>query len=165
MLAFFVILFTAAGGSVVCLSAAPAFRSLTPGRQDSDPILRFGFILAVYGLIAVGLVGALPGALAMQRTALVFALLCVGGLVGEISRTGSTTTLPTMDRGGEAVGVSTKPLSPRLSFALMTVLDLAFAVLLFGQGLIDIVPPHSASTPHAQVLEPIVVVAQRNSRF
>src|SRR5882724_5256162 len=120
-----------------------------PGRGTSagsaphaDPVLAFGFTLASYGAISLVLVSALPGALALERTCLAFAVLCVGGLLSEISSTTSTasTEPPTLD-GEEDAPAERSPLSPRLSLTLALMLNLAFAVVGSGQGLIQIVPP------------------------
>ena len=138
-----------------------------PGRGTSaasaphaDPVLAFGFTLASYGAISLVLVSALPGALAMERTCLTFAVLCVGGLLSEISST-TTTKSPTLD-GDDEAPVLREPLSPRLSLTLALMLNLAFAVVSAGQGLIQIVPPPKAvSVSRSQEMEPIIVVARR----
>ena len=116
MLEFLVLFSLAAVGSLVRLWAdlvlkfvARKSRSETvatgPGRGASaasapqgDPVLAFGFTLACYGAISLVLVSALPGALALERTCLVFAVLCVGGLLNEIS---STTTIKAPAHDGD----------------------------------------------------------------
>ena len=175
----FLVLFSlAAMGSLVCLWAnlvlkfvARKSRSETvatgPGRGASaaaapraDPVLAFGFTLACYGAISLVLVSALPGALALERTCLAFALLCVGGLLSEISST--TTTRPPALDGDEDAPAQREPLSPQLSLTLALMLNLAFAVVSAGQGLIQIVPPPKAVTVNrTQEMDPIIVVARR----
>jgi len=178
VLEFLVLFSLAAVGSLVCVWAdlvrgfvARKSRSETvatgPGRGASaasaphgDPVLAFGFTLACYGAISLVLVSALPGALALERTCLVFAVLCVGGLLSEISNT-TTTKVPSID-GDEDAPAEREPLSPRLSLTLALMLNLAFAVVSAGQGLIQIVPPSKAvAVSRAQEMEPIIVVARR----
>jgi hypothetical protein len=132
----------------------------TESARPADPVTTFGFILISYGIIALALTTALPGPLALERTGLTFALLCVGGLIGEISRTGSTTQLPNLD-ADDRMPAQRKPISLRLSLALMLIFNLSFAVLSTGRGLIEIVPPKPASARHIQELEPMLVVARR----
>ena len=145
-----------------------------PGRAASaaappgvDPTLTFGFIIACYGAIALVLVSALPGDLALERTLLTYALLCAGGLIGEISITGTTTrpqSLDSLDEQDaiEGGGGKRKPISLGLSLALMVLLNLAFALLISAQGVIDIVPqPKSAAGGRAAELDTIVVIAER----
>lgn len=166
----------ATAGSLVGLSAPTAVKfvvrrtqsatiAIAPVRGDStsldpqvDPVYRFAFILACYGAISLALVTVLPGALALDRTGLAFALLCVGGLIGEIAVTRETASLgPTEDAASPR-----KSISLRLSLGLMLALNLAFAVLGSGQGLLEVVPPaKTASASHSQELAPIIVVAQR----
>jgi hypothetical protein len=123
-----------------------------------DPVYRFAFILACYGAIALALVTALPGALALERTGLAFAVLCVGGLIGEISSTRQTASLAP----SEDASAPRKSISLRLSLGLMLALNLVFAVLGSGQGLLEVVPPaEAASANHSPELAPIIVVAQR----
>jgi hypothetical protein len=178
VLEFLVLFSLATVGSLVCLSAdlvrgfvARKSRSETvatgPGRAASaasaphgDPVLAFGFTLACYGAISLVLVSALPGALALERTCLVFAVLCVGGLLSEISNT-TTTKVPSLD-GDEDAPAQREPLSPRLSLTLALMLNLAFAVVSSGQGLIQIVPPPKAvAVSRTQEMDPIIVVARR----
>ena len=166
----------ATAGSVVGLSAPIAVRFLArktqsvttamgPVRGEStslepqvDPLYRFGFILACYGAIALALVTALPGARALERTGLAFAVLCVGGLIGEISSARQTASLGP----SEEATAPHKPISRRLSLGLMLTLNLAFAVLGSGQDLLEVVPTaKAASAIHGQELAPIIVVAQR----
>jgi len=178
VLEFLVLFSLAAVGSLVCLWAdlmlrfvARKSRSETvatgPGRGASaasaphgDPVLAFGFTLACYGVISLVLVSALPGALALERTCLAFAVLCVGGLLSEISST--TTIKPLAPDGDEDAPAQRMPLSPRLSLTLALMLNLAFAVVGAGQGLIQIVPPpKTVAVNRTQEMEPIVVVARR----
>ena len=177
MLEFMVLFSLAAVGSLVCVWAdlvlkfvARKSRSETvatgPGRAASaasaphgDPVLAFGFTLACYGAISLVLVSALPGALALERTCLVFAVLCVGGLLSEISNT-TTTMVPSID-GDEDAPAEREPLSPGLSLTLALMLNLAFAVVSSGQGLIQIVPPKPVAVSRTQEMEPIIVVARR----
>jgi hypothetical protein len=168
----------AAAGSLVCVWAnlvlkivARKSRSETvatdPARGASaasaphgDPVLAFGFTLACYGAISLVLVSALPGALALERTCLAFAVLCVGGLLSEISST--TTTKSAALDGDEDAPAQREPLSPRLSLTLALMLNLAFAVVSSGQGLIQIVPPPKAvAVSRTQEMEPIIVIARR----
>lgn len=177
---FLVIFILAAAGSLVCLSVHLALKFVACrtqgetfvmglGRGESaasgpevDPVLKFGFILSCYGAIALALVSALAGPLALERTALTFALLCVGGLIGEISSASTTAEVSSVS-GEEDAPVFRKRSAPRLSVALMLALNLAFAVLSSGQGLIEIVPPPKAgSSTQSPELKPIIVIAQRN---
>jgi hypothetical protein len=87
--------------------------------------------------------------------------LCVGGLLSEISST-TTTKSPALD-GDEDAPLEREPLSPRLSLMLALMLNLAFAVVSSGQGLIQIVPPKAAAANRAQEMEPIIVVARRTN--
>jgi hypothetical protein len=58
--------------------------------------------------------------------------------------------------------IQRKPVSLWLSLAVMLVFNLSFAVLICGQGLIEIVPPmKSTNANHIQELEPMLVVARR----
>ena len=178
MFEFLVLFSLAAVGSLVCVWADLALKFVArksrsetvasgPGRGASaastpngDPVLVFGFTLACYGAISLVLVSALPGALALERTCLVFAVLCVGGLLSEISNT-TTTKVPSIDRDEDAPA-EREPLSPRLSLTLALVLNLAFAVASSGHGLIQIVPPPNAvAVSRTQEMEPIIVVARR----
>lgn len=133
---------------------------------QTDPTLTFGLILACYGLLALALVCAVPAPLALERTVLTFAVLCVGGLIGEISK--SSVTVPADSDAADVPPVARKRPSRRLSLTLALVLNLAFAVLCAGQGIIDIVPASNAKPAAnvenpacAQELQPIFVVAQR----
>ena len=178
MLEFLVLFSLAAVGSLVCLWANLALKFVArksrseavathPGRVASaasvppgDPVLAFGFTLACYGAVSLVLVSALPGALALERTCLAFAVLCVGGLLSEISSTTSTES-PSLD-GQEDAPAERSPLSPRLSLTLALMLNLAFAVVGSGQGLIQIVPPPKAvAVNRTQEMEPIIVIARR----
>lgn len=116
-----------------------------------DPIVRVGFILACYGAIVLVLVSALPGELALQRTGFAFALLCAGGLVGEIS--GAGVTQPDAERPGRK--------SRSLSLALVLTLNFSIALLTAGRGLIPIVTP-ADTAGYTDSLAPVVVVARRN---
>ncbi|MGA2187182.1 MAG: hypothetical protein ABSH33_01550 [Steroidobacteraceae bacterium] len=136
--------------------------------QKVDPVMALGLTLTCYGAISLALVSELPGALAFQRTWLAFALLCAGGLIGEISRTGGG--------GGSAASAESDAdaddLEPKerttgsvgLSVALMLALNLAVAVLSSGQGLVQIVPPPAPTSDNqSPELEQIVVVARRGT--
>ncbi len=133
----------------------------------TDPVIVFGSILACYGAMALALVGAIPAPLAMERTVLTFAFLCVGGLIGEISKSGSMP--PEVDPDVvEGQPVARKPPSRGLSLTLALALNLACAVLSAGQELIDSVPaalaapaPEAGDAARAQELQPIFVVAER----
>ncbi len=125
-----------------------------------DPVLRVGFILTCYGAIVLVLVSALPGELALERTGFAFALLCAGGLVGEIASAPVTPQPPgtdEMQRDAE----HPRPTSRPLAMALALTLNASIAVLTSGQGLIPIVTPAPAAA-HADRLEPVVVVARRS---
>jgi hypothetical protein len=180
VIVFLVIFSLATAGSLVCLSAelllkfaarkAPSETvAMGSGRGGPaapmprvDPVLTFGWVLACYGAIALGLVSALPGALALERTMLAFALLCVGGLVGEIASTGTTARQPALD-GDDEPPAERKPISLPLSVALMLTLNLTVAVVSAGQGLIEIVPPVTApASAMTEELDPIVVIAMRH---
>jgi hypothetical protein len=175
----FIVIFTlAAGGSLICLTADLAQKFLARRSQAGliatngsrgdaddetdagDPVLTVGFILTCYGAVALFLVFELPGPLALERTCLTFALLCVGGLIGEICKT-SPKTQPTVENHEEPAEPA-KPVSLRVSLALTLVLNLTFAVLSTNQGLIEIVPK-ARNAPHAEQLDPIVVIGQRSS--
>ncbi len=138
----------------------------TPESQPQiDPWVTVGLTLTCYGAIALALVSELPGTRAFQRTWLVFALLCVGGLIGEISRTrsGADAGCAESDLDADESEERTSG-SVGLSVALMLALNLAVAVLSSGQGLVQIVPPPApASDNQSAELEPIVVVARRGS--
>jgi hypothetical protein len=125
----------------------------------ADPVLVFGFVLACYGATALALVSALPGRFALERTVLAFAVLCVGGLICEISKTRPAVPLNDVELD-EPTLARRRRVSSRWSVALAVALNLAFAVLSADQGLVDIVPP-KPNAGHTQELEPIVVVAQR----
>jgi len=129
---------------------------------QADPLVAVGLTLTGYGALALGLILALPGDLAIQRTWLAFALLCVGGLVGEICRTRSTAPAdPELDDDQSYDGI---PASVGLSMTLMLAMNLAMALLVSGQGLVVIVPPaQPVGQAQATELEPIVVVADRGS--
>jgi hypothetical protein len=177
VLEFLVLFSLAAVGSLVAVWAdlmrgfvARKSRSETvatgPGRGASaasaphgDPVLAFGFTLACYGAISLVLVSAFPGALALERTCLAFAVLCVGGLLSEISNT--TTAKPPAPDGDEDAATEREPLSRRLSLTLALMLNLAFAVVSSGQGLIQVVPPSAVAVNRTQEMEPIIVVARR----
>jgi hypothetical protein len=175
---FLVIFSIAASGSLVRLSADFVLKLVARKTQSQtiatglggvesaasghqvDPVFTFGFMLACYGAIALALVVELPGPLALERMGLSFALLCLGGLISEISCTGTTGKLPSLDADGAAPS-QREPISLQLSVALTLMLNLTFAVLSSGQGLIEIVPPKAASATHAQELDAIIVIARR----
>lgn len=143
--------------------AASPDRSWGASAGPADPVFRCGFILAADGAIVLALVSALPGALGLQRTGLAFALLCVGGLIGEIANT-RLTPVAARDGNDELAGTR-RPASRALALASMVALNLAVAVLSSRQSLIDIVPAHDAGADAhaAQELAPLVVVARRRS--
>lgn len=182
MVAFLVVFSLIAAGSLVCLMAEVALKLVArraeresvatgPTRSGAatapagvDPVLTFGFIVTCYGAISLVLVSALPGALALERTLLAYALLCVGGLVGEISITGTTTDLPSLDLDSDEPP-QRKPISVGLSLALAVMLNLVFAVLISGQNVIPMVPPAKTnSAARFQEMEPIIVSAERTGR-
>ena len=177
---FFVIFALAGSGSLVCVLSEFTLRRIAAATQGEtivagpsrakacaasphvDPVLIFGLILACNGAIALALVSEFPGPLALERTCLTFAMLCVGGLIREISRTGTTRQSPNLDLDADSPPIRS-PFSRRLSLSLMLMLNLSFAVLSTGQGLIEIIPPRRAlNANHAQQLEPIIVLAQRS---
>jgi hypothetical protein len=175
----FVIFCLAATGSLVRFSIAFALQFCAkkmrretmasgPGSSDqpnasADPLVAVGLTLTCYGALALGLILSLPGELAIERTWLAFALLCVGCLVGEISRARAT-SVDRDPQGERDEPEDVLPSSVGLSMMLMLVLNLAVAVLCSGQGLVGIVPPApSANQAQATELEPIVVVAGRGS--
>ena len=126
-----------------------------------DPILRVGFILACYGALVLVLVSALPGDLALERTGFAFALLCAGGVVGEISGAGVTAQSTDPDEmqsppGAQRPGRASRP----LSMALALTLNLSIALFTAGQGLIPIVTFAETTAP-AERLDPVIVVAKR----
>jgi hypothetical protein len=148
------------------LANGPNHGSPPESQSKADPVVALGLTLTCYGAIALALVAELPGEFAFQRTGLVFALLCVGGLVGEISRTGTGTGTGTAAPDVEAderKPVERTPTSVGLSAALMLALNLAIAVLAGGQGLVGIVPPPAPAAGQSAELEQIVVVAKRGS--
>ena len=143
------------------IASGPA-QSPDPGLR-TDPLVTIGLTLSCYGATALGLILALPGALAIQRSWLAFALLCVGGLIGEICRTSSNIAVddPEADDDESHDGI---PASVGLSVTLILALNLAIAVLVSGQGLLVIVPPtQPVSEAQTMELEPIVVVAGRGT--
>jgi hypothetical protein len=172
VLEFFVLFSLATTGSLVSLAADLALRLIarktqnealttSPGRGgadspviDVDPVVTFGFTLAGYGIVALSLVSLLPGPFALERTALAFALLCVGGLISEISTTGTTAQLQNLDLQPEQPP-QRDPISPGLSLALTLVLNLTFAVLSSGQGLLEIVPQKDQPTDNAITSVPL----------
>ncbi len=181
MIEVIVIFSLAAAGCVVRMAAAPMLQLFArrmpngtiaggPSHGQSpeatpavDPVVTFGVTLACYGAIALVLVAKLPGNLASERTYLAFALLCVGGLICEISRARAGN----FDAEIEDDPVDRDELSANsvgLSVALMLTLNLAVAVLCSGQGLVQIIPPTaSVSDDSAAQLEQIVVVARRTT--
>jgi hypothetical protein len=181
MIEVMVIFSLAAAGCVVRMSAAPALQLFArrmpngtiaggPSHGQSpeatptaDPVVTFGVTLGCYGAIALALVAKLPGDFASERTYLAFALLCVGGLICEISRARAGN----FEAESEDEDVERDELSANsvgLSVALMLTLNLAVAVLCSGQGLVPIIPqPKSVSNDGGAQLEQIVVVARRTT--
>ncbi len=176
---FLVIFALAAVGSLVRLSAILTLKLIAPKPQgetiaagpsrswpavtapSADPILRFGLILACNGALVLALVSAFPGALAFERAGLAFALLCAGGLIGEIASAGSSPKTPETDPDCEQA-VTDGSLSRRLSLALAVMLNLSLAVLISGRGLVEILPPSPpAASGHMEELESVVVIAER----
>lgn len=149
--------------------AGPGHGQAPETQSKVEPLVTLGATLACYGAIAAALVSELPGLLAVQRTGLAFALSCVGGLIGEISRTGSGTDKSDANSDEEANsdegGARERtPSSVGLSVALMLVLNLAIAVLVSGQGLVQVVPPRAPVIDNQSTeLEQIVVVARRGT--
>jgi hypothetical protein len=131
-----------------------------------DPVITVGAILACYGAIALAFVCAVPAPLALERTVLTFAFLCIGGLIGEISQSNSGHSDGDSDAADDRP-IPRKPPSRGLSLTLAVVLNLAMGVLCAGNGLIDIVPASVAAASNGgesaqgQELQPIFVVAQR----
>jgi hypothetical protein len=145
------------------IASGPCVGHAGGSKVKADPVFGVGLTLTCYGAIALALVSELPGALGNQRTCLAFALFCVGGLIGEIARTGNVAHAGDRD-AGEAQSEERTPKSIGLSVALMLTLNLAVAVFASGQGLIQIVPPPPTANGAAAVeLEQIVVVARRGS--
>jgi hypothetical protein len=135
-----------------------------PRDSSPDPLLRFGLILACNGVIVLALVSALPGALHLERTGLAFAFLCAGGLISEIARTGSGSTPPTARDSNRDLDEAERPRrtgSRPLSLALTLALNVGWAVLCSGHGLIQIVPARTASAVEIQELDPVIIVARR----
>jgi len=126
---------------------------------QGDPVLAFGFTVASYGLISLVLVSEFPGVLALERTCLAFAVLCVGGLLREIASSPAAKPAA-VDGEREVAPAAREPRSPGLSLTLTLMLNMAFAAVSSGQGLIQIVPERVAVN-HAQEIDPIIVVAHR----
>jgi len=149
------------------IATGPHHGQAPESQPQVDPWVTVGLTLTCYGAIALALVSELPGTLAFQRTWLAFALLCVGGLIGEISRTGSGVDTGSAESdldADESEAEERTSGSVGLSVALMLALNLAVAVLASGQGLVQIVPPPApASDSQSTELEQIVVVARRGS--
>lgn len=122
------------------VAAGPDRGTSDEAAARTDPVAIVGFTLTSYGAVALTLVSLQPGPLALARTALAFAILCVGGLISEISSTGSTARLPDLETH-EELQPPRKPIPLRLSLALTLVLNLSFAVLGCGLSLIDIAAP------------------------
>jgi hypothetical protein len=145
-------------------ATGPHHGSSAAAEPKADPVVALGLTLTCYGAIALAIVSELPGALAFERTWLAFALLCVGGLVGEISRTGSGTSAGAAEHEADADVPEPKERTPGsvgLSVALMLALNMAIAVLAAGQDLVQIVPPRAPAAGQSNELEQIVVVAKR----
>jgi len=133
-----------------------------PSTGAVDPVLRVGFTLACYGAIVLVLVSALPGALALERTCFAFALLCAGGVVGEIAGARATAQASTAeDEPDEDPADSYGRTSRPLSVALALTLNVSIALMTAGQGLIPIVTL-SDSSGYTDRLEPVIVVAKRS---
>jgi hypothetical protein len=151
------------------IATGPHHGQAPESQPQVDPWVTVGLTLTCYGAIALALVSELPGTLAFQRTWLAFALLCVGGLIGEISRTGSGVDTGSAESDldadeSESEAEERTSGSVGLSVALMLALNLTVAVLSSGQGLVQIVPPPvPASNNQSTELEQIVVVARRGS--
>ncbi|MGA2841859.1 MAG: hypothetical protein ABSG18_17065 [Steroidobacteraceae bacterium] len=149
------------------IATGPHHGQAPESQPQVDPWVTVGLTLTCYGAIALALVSELPGTLAFQRTWLAFALLCVGGLIGEISRTGSGVDTGSAESdldADESEAEERTSGSVGLSVALMLALNLTVAVLSSGQGLVQIVPPPvPASDNQSTELEQIVVVARRGS--
>jgi hypothetical protein len=178
MIEFLAIFSVAAVGSLVRLSADLALKIFVRKTQSDtiaagsgrswvspalpiDPALRFGFILACDGALVLAFVSALPGELALERTGLTFALLCVGGLIGEICSSATSARMPDLE-ADEHAAPHPIPTSRRLSVALTLILNLCVAVLCTDQGLIEIVPPKTLSAARVEELDPVIVIAQRS---
>jgi len=145
------------------IAVGPSHGQPSNPRVKADPTVTLGATLGCYGCVALALVAELPGALAFQRMWLAFALMCVGGIIGEISRAGTGAPAPDMD-AEEREPEEHAPGSVGLSVALMLALNLAVAVLLSGQGLVQVVPPPVASIDGQPAqLDQIVVVARRGT--
>jgi hypothetical protein len=178
MFEFVVILSIAGIGSLVRLSASLILHHFASKAQGdtiaagtdrgfsaetapvADPVLRFGFILGLDGAIVLALMSAFPGELALERTAYAFALLCAGGLIGEIASSESTRQPPNVETDDEPI-VTPGGTSRLLSAALTVMLNVSLAVLCAGQGLIDIVPPKTVDSSFTQELDPVIVIARR----
>ena len=149
------------------IATGPHHGQAPESQPQVDPWVTVGLTLTCYGAIALALVSELPGTLAFQRTWLAFALLCVGGLIGEISRTRSGVDAGSAESdldADESEAEERTSGSVGLSVALMLALNLTVAVLSSGQGLVQIVPPPvPASDNQSTELEQIVVVARRGS--
>jgi hypothetical protein len=149
------------------IATGPHHGQAPESQPQVDPWVTVGLTLTCYGAIALALVSELPGTLAFQRTWFAFALLCVGGLIGEISRTGSGVDTGSAESdldADESEAEERTSGSVGLSVALMLALNLTVAVLSSGQGLVQIVPPPvPASDNQSTELEQIVVVARRGS--
>jgi hypothetical protein len=149
------------------IATGPHHGQAPESQPKVDPLVTLGLTLTWYSAIALALVSELPGPLAFQRTWLAFALLCVGGLIGEISRTGTGADpgAPEADLDADESETQERTSgSVGLSVALMLVLNLAVAVLSSGQGLVQIVPPPVPTSDNQTTeLEQIVVVARRGS--
>jgi hypothetical protein len=178
MIEFLVIFSVAAVGSLVRLSADLALKLFVRKTQSEtiaagsgrswvsptlpvDPALRFGFVLACDGALVLAFVSALPGELALERTGLTFALLCVGGLIGEICSSATAASMPERE-ADEHAAPQPVPTSRRLSVALTLILNLGVAVLCTDQGLIEIVPPKTLGGARVEELDPVIVIARRS---
>jgi hypothetical protein len=142
------------------IAGGPSHGQSPEAQPKADPVVTFGVTLACYGAIALALVAKLQGSLASERTYFAFALLCVGGLICEISRARVGHGDHESEDGKDDNDQSSAN-SVGLSVALMLTLNLAVAVLCSGQGLVEIIPPATSAASDAGQLDQIVVVGRR----
>jgi hypothetical protein len=144
------------------IATGPFHRQPSESPPRAAPVVTVGLALTTYAAIALFLVTELPGQFALHRAMLAFALLCVGGLIGEIARTG-TGTRATDGESDDQPQREITPTSVALSVALMIALNLVVAVLVSGQGLLQIIPQQVNVQDQPAELEQIVVVARRGA--